>query len=120
MSLQFEVKAGGGVPAGFYRTKFVDVEATEHEEYGAGLKFVFEVIDGEHKGEQATRITGTSPTPKNAAGRMISGVLGATLTPGAQVDLEPCVGRTYLVQVADTKNGQGTRIETVMPAEAKS
>ena len=60
-SLQFEVKAGGGPPAGFYRGKFLTVETTEHEEYGQGLKFVFEVSDGDHKNEQATRITSAIP-----------------------------------------------------------
>ena len=76
--LQFEVKAGGGPPAGFYRGKFLTVDTTEHEEYGQGLKFVFEVIEGDHKGEQATRITSSTPTPKNAAGRMLSGITGET------------------------------------------
>ena len=114
--LQFEVKAGGGPPAGFYRGKFLTVETTEHEEYGGGLKFVFEVNDGDHKGEQATRITSSSPTPKNAAGRMLSGLTGETLTPGMKIDLSPFVGREYLLQVETTSNGAGTRVSTVMPA----
>ena len=114
--LQFEVKAGGGPPAGFYRAKFLTVETTEHEEYGQGLKFVFEVSEGDHKGEQATRITNSSPTPKNAAGRMLSGLTGETLTPGTKIDLSPFVGREYLLQVEATSNGAGTRVSTVMPA----
>ena len=113
--MQFEIKAGGGVPAGFYKGKFLDVEATEHEEFGAGLKFLFEVVDGEHKGEQATRITSASPTLKNAAGRMIGGITGETLTPGRNVDLAPFVGREYLLSVETVASGQGTRIATVMP-----
>jgi hypothetical protein len=117
--LQFEVKAGGGPPAGFYKAKFLNVEATEHEEFGSGLKFVFEVADGDHKGEQATRITSDSPTPKNAAGRMLSGISGEALAPGKNVDLTPFVGREYLLQIEDTKNGNGTRISTVMPNWAK-
>jgi hypothetical protein len=119
MPMQFEVQAGGGVPAGFYRAKFHDVEPTEHEEYGAGLKFVFEVVEGDHKGEQATRITGDAPTPKNAAGRMLSGITGVTLVPGAKIDLDPFVGKEYLLQVEETANKQGTRISTVMPAWSK-
>jgi hypothetical protein len=119
MDLQFEIRQGGGPPPGFYKTKFVTVETTEHAEFGAGLKFVFEVIDGDHKGEQATRITSSLPTPKNAAGRMISGISGETLTAGRRVDLAPFVGREYLTQVEATPNGNGSRIATVMPNFAK-
>ncbi|HBO43754.1 MAG TPA: hypothetical protein DD670_07450 [Planctomycetaceae bacterium] len=115
MSLQFEVTHGGGVPAGLYKTRFVTVEQTEHDEYGAGLKFVFDVIQGDHVGEQATRITGARPTAKNAAGRMLAGLLGETLKPGTTVNLDRCVGKEYLCQVEETSNG-GTRIATVMPA----
>lgn len=119
MTMQFEVKAGGGVPAGIYKASFLTVEETQHEEYGNGSKFVFEVVEGDHKGEQATRITNSEPTPKNAAGRMIAGITGEPLTPGSKIDLAPFVGRQYLLQVEDCKSGQGTRIATVMPAWSK-
>ena len=119
MQMQFEVKAGGGPPAGFYRAKFLTVEATEHEEYGQGLKFCLEVSEGDHKGELATRITSASPTPKNAAGRMLAGLTGEALTPGTKIDLAPFVGREYLIQVEATSNGAGTRITTIMPAWSK-
>lgn len=115
-NLQFEVSVGGGcVPAGFYRAKFVGVEPTEHEEYGAGLKFVWEVVVGEHAGQQATRITSDKPTPKNAAGRMLAGLTGVTLKPGFKIDLAPCVGKEFLLQVEETQQGS-TRVSTVMPA----
>ena len=113
MSLQFEISSGGCVPEGVYRAKFVDVEKTEHDEFGDGLKFVFKVVEGNHVGESATRITGAKPTVKNAAGKMISGITGQSLTPGSNVDLASCVGREYLVQVETTKN-DSTRIASVM------
>ena len=113
--LTFEVKAGGGPPAGFYKGNFLNVESTEHKEFGEGLKFVFEIAEGDHKGEQATRITSASPTPKNAAGRMIAGITGESLTAGMNVDLTPFVGKPYLLQVEETANGNGTRISTCMP-----
>ena len=119
MDLSFEIKQGGGPPPGFYKTKFLTVEATEHDEFGAGLKFCFEVTEGDHKGEQATRITSSSPTPKNAAGRMISGISSETLVAGRRVDLAPFVGLEYLTQVEATPNGNGSRIATVMPNFAK-
>lgn len=114
--LQFEVKASGGPPAGFYRTRFITVEPTQHEEFGAGLKFVFEVTEGELKGQQASRITSSSPTPKNAAGRIVSGIIGEPLVAGQRIDLAPFVGREYLTQVETVPGGTSTRIATVMPA----
>jgi hypothetical protein len=87
---------------GVYKAKFFGVEKTEHDKYGAGLKFVFEITSGDHAGEQATRITGPTPTPKNACGRMIAGVSGETLKPGVRIDLAPYVGEIYMVQVEET------------------
>lgn len=111
-----EVKAGGGPPAGFYRTKFMNVESSEHPEYGAGLKFVFEIVEGELKGQHASRITSASPTPKNAAGRMVSGIIGEPLAAGQRINLAPFVGREYLTQVETVPGGTSTRIATIMPA----
>ena len=118
MTLQFEITQGGGPPRGLYRGKFLAVEATEHSEYGEGLKFVFEVAGGEHAGEIATRITSPSPTTKNACGRMIAGISGEPLAVGAKVDLSPHVGEEFLLQIDDTQSGNGTRITSVMPAGA--
>ena len=118
MSLQFQIEAGGStVPAGAFRATFVDVEPTEHEEFGAGLRFIFKVVGGGHYGEDATRITSDRPTPKNAAGRMIAGITGSGLTPGMQVDLVSHVGKEFLIQVEETKNGS-TRIGAVIRADA--
>lgn len=116
MSLQFQIEQGGStVPAGAYRASFVDVEPTEHEEFGSGLRFIFKVIGGDHDGEFATRITSDRPTPKNAAGRMIAGIEGNGLSPGMQVDLTSHVNEEYLIQVEETKNGS-TRIGAVIRA----
>lgn len=115
MTMQFEIQSGGGPPEGFYKCRFKAIEPSDHDEYGPGLRFEFEVLDGEHQGMIASRITNATPTPRNAAGRMISGISGASLKPGLRIDLEPFVGNEYLVQVEATANGQGTRISSVMP-----
>ena len=120
MSLQFKIEAGGGPPAGFYKATFVGVEPTEHAEFGAGSKFVFEVADGDHAGTQATRTTSAKPTLKNKAGRFVSWISGASLATGATIDLDPFVGQEYLLQVEDAPSGTGTRIATVMPAGTTS
>ena len=59
--------------------------------------------------------TSPRPTPKNAAGRMISGITGQSIAAGQKLGLAPFVGKGYLLQVAEAKGG-ATRVETVMPA----
>lgn len=112
MSIVLKVSAGG-VPVGSYLAKFVGVEATNNE-YGDGLRWLFEVVSGPQKGVKTSRITSQSPTPKNACGKMLSGITGKPLTPGEDVALEAFVGKTFLVMVGPTDSG-GTRVDSVSP-----
>lgn len=112
--MEFEVSTGGGPPAGNYKAKFVGVEKTTHEEYGDGLRWSWEVIDGPQKGAIASRTTSPKPTTGNAAGKLLAAMTGATLAGGSKVSLADCVGKTFLIAVAPTKSG-GTRVETAMP-----
>ncbi len=117
MSMQFTIEQGGStVPAGAFRAKFTGVEDTEHEEYGAGFRFVFKVVGGDHDGEDATRITGDRATSKNALGKMLAGITGGGIEVGQQVDIEACVEKEYLINVGETKGG-GTRVESVIRAD---
>lgn len=101
----------GGVPAGSYLALYEGVEETSNE-YGNGLRWMFQVTGGPHKGSRTSRITSDNPTPKNACGRMLAGLAGKTLTPGEDINLEAFVGKTYLVVVSNTDGG-GTRIDSV-------
>jgi hypothetical protein len=104
----------GGVPPGTYRARFLGVEDTTHVEYGAGLRFVFQVLTGDYAGQKTSRITATAVTPRNSAGRMIAGLLGRELTPGEDVDPDELVGREYFVEVETAQNG-ATRVASVIP-----
>jgi hypothetical protein len=103
--------SAGGVPAGSYLATFTGVEATSNE-YGDGLRWQFEVINGPNKGAKTSRITSQTPTPKNACGKMLSGITGKTLTPGEDIDLDGFIGKTFLVMVVNTDSG-GTRIDSL-------
>lgn len=117
MSLQFQIESGGStVPTGAFRVKFIGVEDFNHDEFGDGLRFQFEVIGGDHAGEETSRVTGIRPTPKNALGKMLAGLTGGGLEVGQDVDLEACVGKEFLANVAETKSGS-TRVESVIPAD---
>lgn len=106
--------SSGGVPAGSYMAKFLGVEETHNDEYGAGIRWLFEVISGPHKGGRPPRITSDRPTLKNGCGRMLAGITGRPLVPDEDIDLDLYIGKTYLVVVVNTESG-GTRIESVSP-----
>ncbi len=101
----------GGVPGGSYIGKFLGVEPTETK-LGKALRWTWEVASGPHAGAKASRITPTEPTPKNACGRILSGITGKSLVTGEEVDPQSFLGRSYLLVVIDCDGG-GTRVETV-------
>jgi hypothetical protein len=114
MSMKLKVSAGG-VPAGAYSAKFLGFEAVPNDPtkgYGAGIRWQFEVVAGQHTGSKAGRITNATPTAKNACGKMLSGLTGKALKPGEEVDLGQFVGKVYLIVVQDSDGG-GSRVETV-------
>ena len=47
----FEITQGGGPPAGNYRAKFLGVEQHDHEQYGPGLRWKWEVAEGPQAGD---------------------------------------------------------------------
>ena len=106
----------GSVPAGTYVARFLGVEDTQHDEYGAGLRFRFEVVGGSCAGHVASRVTKAFPTPGNSAGRMLAGLCGRSLNPEDEVDVQEFVGRHYMIVVEQTTGG-ATRVSTVAPAD---
>jgi len=108
------VVSSGGVPAGSYLTKFVGLESITND-FGPGLSWEWEVLNGPHAGQTVRRITTVTPTSKNACGKILSGVIGKSLAVGEELDLSKYVGKTYLVVVGETDRG-GSRVESVTPA----
>jgi hypothetical protein len=98
-------------PAGIHKAKFVGAEPTTHAEYGDGLKFCWEIIDGEHKGVQAFRYTSAKPTTRNAAGRIMADLAGRKPENGLSIDLDQCVGQEYMIVVREGEGGR-TRVES--------
>ena len=90
---------GGGPPAGTYVATFERTEDYLHQIYGPGLRWIFAICEGPCKGLTATWITGTSPTPKNACGDLLTGLLGRALREGEQVDVQQLVGQRYVIVV---------------------
>jgi hypothetical protein len=111
------------VPAGQYAGDFVSVEPMEpkpEQKYGPGLCWTWIIVGGAYDGQTATRVTGDSPTGKNAAGRMFRAITGADPRPGVEIDFEQFVGKRFTLLIADAPQGGGTRVESCVatPVEA--
>jgi hypothetical protein len=107
----FEMTDFETVPQGQYIGIFKDVQKTHHDQWGDGVMFIFEIAQGEYKGQTVTRIGKPSATKSNATGKLIAGILGH-FTPGQKADLRPFVGKFYNILMEPTQ-GQKTRIGQV-------
>ncbi|MFO0881415.1 MAG: hypothetical protein U0840_29295 [Gemmataceae bacterium] len=118
MSNPFVFKVGAaGVPAGNYKALFDGIEAQQantEKGYGPGIRFRFKLLEGTQAGAIASRVTGTSPTPTNACGKMLAALLGRPLAPGENIDLQSYVGKTYLI-IVEPSQGGGTRVASAIP-----
>ena len=109
--MNFVIKSSD-CPAGVYKARFTGVEEMNHAEYGDGLRFDFEVLDGPQKGKRTCRITSADPTPRNAAGRMLGDLAGVAPANGVSVNLDDYVGREFTIVVRENDSGR-TRVESV-------
>lgn len=108
----FEV-GSGGPPVGSYIAQFDGCEASTHEQWGDGCKFSATVVEGEHEGAISKRTSKRIPTGKNLCGRLISGLYGVSkLTPGAQLDVSPFIGKRYQILVTANQDNTSTRLES--------
>lgn len=116
MTITLKVSAGGP-PPGAYVARFCGIETTTHNEYGAGLKWTWEVVNGVQAGQKATRVSSPHPTLKNACGKMIAGLLGRALAIGEDTgaEIEKLIGNNYMILVESTESG-ATRVGSVLPA----
>jgi hypothetical protein len=114
--MEFTVSEGSGPPLGIYKAEFLGVVKTEHEQYGAGARFDFKVIGGEHAGKIASRTCKPTPSPKNVTGKLMAALLGGSMKPGEKVSLAGCIGKTFTIVVGLAANGETTRVESVVAA----
>jgi hypothetical protein len=115
MAMGFTIKSNE-VPIGVYDAKFVGIERTTHPEFGDGLRFEWCITGGKCDGKSAYRTTGTTPTPRNGAGKMLAALAGATATDGLAIDADEFIGRLYTVVVEATESGS-TRVGSAILKE---
>lgn len=99
-----------GVPPGIYRAKFIRAERVESDEYGDGYRFVWEVTDGDQKGQETGRTTSTAMGPRANLPKVLSMILGKDPEPGEQVDLERYYNVPGQITVEETESRNGTRV----------
>ena len=103
--------SSGSTPPGSYLAKFLGTEQAEANEFGAGIRWQFEITSGPLAGTKIGRTTGDKPTLKNACGRMLIGISGKN-TVGEPIDLAQYVGKVYLIIVVQRPEG-GTYLDSV-------
>jgi hypothetical protein len=106
------------VPEGKYTAIFSGIEDTNHREFGDGLKWKFEILDGEHAGREITRITPVLPTAKNICGKLLRALTGCS--DAGEVDIDGYRGTRVELLVGATADGNGTRVEAILPPSKPS
>jgi hypothetical protein len=107
----------GGVPVGTYTGSFAGTEAQPANKelgYGPGLRWKFHIASGTQAGQSTGRVTGPTPSPRNACGKLLSGLIGRALKEGEQINPDDYIGRMYMIIVAAGPGG-GTRVEAISP-----
>ena len=114
-SFTFKESTYESVPEGSYYAEYIgNEEATsKFAEDGKAIAWKWRIMEGDLKGKMPSRVTGKNPTPGNGCGKIIVGLVGKTPTASESVSVKDCIGKRYLIQVARTKDGKGTRVETV-------
>jgi hypothetical protein len=115
---QTSFKVGGsGVPAGSYNVKFEGLEeySENSDKFGEGCLLKFEVLSGDQKGNQTTRIVSKKFSTKSNLYRFAKALLGRELTRGEDFDFADFVGTKGLAIVEETESG-ATRVATFLRA----
>jgi hypothetical protein len=97
------------VPDGRYLATFTKVEPfsspTAKDKDGnaipPGLKWVWTIAEGEHKGCLTNKITAATPTKKNSCGRIIQAIFDGMVDDGTDIDTAQMVGAFYRISVVE-------------------
>jgi hypothetical protein len=117
-----EIEVQPAIPEGVYKAAVIKIDEGTGE-YGDYLKFMFEIIDGEHKGVAKTLVASkklsSSKSGKNS--KLLDIVKALTKTEpkaGETLDIESLIGKSCQIVVKDGKEKDGVtyqNINTVLP-----
>ena len=103
------------VPAGSYLARFAGIEDIETK-YGEGIRWIFEVVKGQFRGKEISRVTGTEPWTTNAAGKILQSVTNSALEDGKEFEIDDYVDHEYHVMMEETEGGS-TRVGSVIKVD---
>jgi hypothetical protein len=115
------------VPAGWYVARFLGTESREPikesrfgNEGAPRMGWLWEVVEGPHRGKKISQESGVRASLKSTAMRMLTGLSGGKVAVGQQVDTDTFTGKLYRVKVAvnpDSDKGN-LHVADVEPYEA--
>ena len=107
MALNVTFTKNKTVPEQVYVAKLMDLEEQMHPQYGAGIRWTFEIQDHpEHAGTSVTGMSSTKVSPKSKIFTWAR-AFGVTLVQGESFDLESFLGQSVRIKV---KNKTQTKI----------
>jgi hypothetical protein len=101
------------VPPGAHKAVFKALMPCETSK-GEAFRWVFEVVEGDHKGKIASDLSDRKVTTLNKCGRWLCALSGKPLADGTSVNPDDYVGKKYLVIVEAKENGRN-KIATFTP-----
>ena len=104
------------IPSGKYEADFIDCEVTDHPEYGAGLKWIWEITSGKYAGQFAYRTTKDLPTARNSCGKFLAMLAGVDVADGLNVNTDDYRGKPYTIIIGKSEGGS-SRVESFVSAD---
>lgn len=108
------MKPSGAKPGSYnavFKGAFELPPRKEGPDYGPALIAKFQ----SDCGQEPSAIVSVTPTPRNACGRILQGMLGRQLRTEEEIDWEQFEGKRFMVLVVTNKSGTGTTIAEVSP-----
>jgi hypothetical protein len=96
------------VPKAVYKAKFTGInKEIPKGEYGERIGFMYEIQEGEHKGNVLQTIANAKVTNKTRAGKMFKGMLGRDLKEGENIDPQTLIGKVFEILTETLKSDFG-------------
>ena len=98
------------VPPGTYHGVFAGLADTEHQDYGPGLQWRFEIDQGEFAGKTVCRTTGFAATNSNKCGTFWEMVSGLSLLEAKEHDSDEWLGDSGTIGVEQSVSSASVRV----------
>jgi hypothetical protein len=93
------------IPAGQYLAKLLEIKQTEHESYGPGWCWLFEITKGKYAGQTVQRTTAGKATKANATGKFMVALSRLSYDEAIKRDMDDFVGTECALIVSESESG---------------